>query len=274
MTTLVKQTEILGNAVNVYGTVEEPLFLAKDVAKWIDHSNVTVMLSSIDNEEVTKLNLGGRAGETNALTEDGVYEVLMQSRKPIARAFKKGVKTMLKTIRQTGGYVAENAEEKFIETYFPNIAKDEAAKNIMVEQLKQTKQLVAENQAQAKRIEVMQPKEEYYDIVTQSTDEMDMEEVAKNINFRDESGRSIGRNKLFEILRKPGGPLMSGRNKNRPYQWTIDRGFFRIVETEWLDGMTPRINRKTVVTQKGKEAIIKFLRKKGCTCATITVGTR
>lgn len=45
------------------------------------------------------------------LTEDGLYEVLMQSRKPIAKQFKRGVKEILKSLRRTGSYSANKAEE-------------------------------------------------------------------------------------------------------------------------------------------------------------------
>ena len=71
------------------------------MAEWIDNSNVTMMLKSVDEEEVTKQSLGGQQGICNFLTEDGLYEVLMQSRKQIAKAFKKEVKKILKQIRYT-----------------------------------------------------------------------------------------------------------------------------------------------------------------------------
>lgn len=45
------------------------------------------------------------------LTEEGLYEVLFQSRKPIAKLFKKGVKTILKEIRTKGGYIASRVED-------------------------------------------------------------------------------------------------------------------------------------------------------------------
>lgn len=80
------------------------MFKAKDVAEWLELTNVTDMVSRIDEEELTKFNLGSRQGETWFLTEDGLYEVLMQSRKPIAKQFKKGVKEILKKIRKTGSY--------------------------------------------------------------------------------------------------------------------------------------------------------------------------
>ena len=82
----------------MYGNAELPLFKAKDVAEWLELTNVSDMVSRVDNDEVTKLNLGSLEGETWFLTEDGLYEVLMQSRKPQAKQFKKGVKEILKSI--------------------------------------------------------------------------------------------------------------------------------------------------------------------------------
>ena len=106
---LISKSNLLGREINVYGSVDEPLFKAKDVAGWIELSNVSDMVSRIDSEEVTKLNLGSLQGETWFLTEDGLYEVLMQSRKPIAKQFKKGVKEILKSIRRTGEFKANPA---------------------------------------------------------------------------------------------------------------------------------------------------------------------
>lgn len=103
---VIKEQEVLGKDFKVYGTFDNPLFLAKDVAGWIEHSNVTDMVSRVDSDEVTKLNLGGLQGECNFLTEDGLYEVLMQSRKPIAKQFKTEVKKILKEIRKTGSYTS------------------------------------------------------------------------------------------------------------------------------------------------------------------------
>lgn len=98
--------EVLGHDFKIYGTEENPLFLAKDVANWIEHSNPRVMIKTVDEDEKVVNNvytLGGNQ-EMWFLTEDGLYEVLMQSRKPIAKQFKKKVKEILKQIRQTGGY--------------------------------------------------------------------------------------------------------------------------------------------------------------------------
>lgn len=93
--------------IRVFGTPEDPLFLARDVAEWIEHSNVTEMLKCVDSDEklTSTILRAGQMRQVNMLTEDGLYEVLMQSRKPKAKEFKKEVKKILKSIRKTGGYV-------------------------------------------------------------------------------------------------------------------------------------------------------------------------
>lgn len=104
---IIKEQEVLGKDFKVYGDSENPLFLAKDVAEWLELTNVTDMISRVDSDEVTKFNLGGLQGECNFLTENGLYEVLMQSRKPIAKEFKKQVKVILKDIRKHGIYATD-----------------------------------------------------------------------------------------------------------------------------------------------------------------------
>ena len=87
---IVKKEQVLGQEFTVYGDFENPLFLAKDVAKWIEHSDVSTMLRSVDEDEkVTNIvcTLGGNQ-KAWFLTENGLYEVLMLSRKPIAKDFR------------------------------------------------------------------------------------------------------------------------------------------------------------------------------------------
>ena len=117
---VLSETELLGRKFTVYGTAENPLFLAKEVAECIDYAktskgkfDVSNMVSSVDEEEklVRTIFVSGQNREVWLLTEDGLYEVLMQSRKPIAKEFKKGVKEILKTIRKTGGYLATKQDD-------------------------------------------------------------------------------------------------------------------------------------------------------------------
>lgn len=115
---VLNEQEVLGKQFKVYGTAEEPLFLAKDVAEWIDYdtSSVNKMLANVDDDEKVRKNvptLGGMQ-ESWCLTENGLYEVLMQSRKPIAKQFKKKVKEILKTIRKHGIYATDNVIDNIL----------------------------------------------------------------------------------------------------------------------------------------------------------------
>ena len=105
---VIEQREILGKQLTMYGDFENPLFLAKEVAEWIDYdlSSINKMLNSVDEDEKVRNIVPTLGGNQEAwfLTEDGLYEVLMQSRKPIAKQFKKKVKTLLKNIRK-GRYI-------------------------------------------------------------------------------------------------------------------------------------------------------------------------
>lgn len=82
-----QERKVLGKDFKIYGTKENPLFLAKDVASWIEHSRASEMLKGIDEEEklMQTIFASGQNREMWFLTEDGLYEVLMQSRKPIAK---------------------------------------------------------------------------------------------------------------------------------------------------------------------------------------------
>lgn len=110
---IINRQEVLGKDFKVYGTPDEPLFLAKDVAEWIEHSDVSMMMRSVDDNEKVTNNVCTLGGNQTAwfLTEDGLYEVLMLSRKPIAKQFKAKVKEILKSIRRNGAYItAETAQ--------------------------------------------------------------------------------------------------------------------------------------------------------------------
>ena len=108
------------------------------------------MLSSIDEEEKVRLTIlvGGKK-EQWFLTEEGLYEVLMQSRKPIAKEFKKQVKIILKDIRKHGMYAtAELLDNPDLLIQVATKLKEEKEKNIF---------LLSENKQQEKRIKHLEP---------------------------------------------------------------------------------------------------------------------
>lgn len=100
--TVISKQIVLGKEFEIYGDFENPLFLAKDVATLIEHSDVSTMVRKIDEDEKVFLtNPNNVCGGQNALflTENGLYEVLMLSRKPIAKQFKKAIKELLHNLR-------------------------------------------------------------------------------------------------------------------------------------------------------------------------------
>lgn len=177
---VLKRTELLGQQFEVYGTPQEPLFKAKDVAIMLGLTNHRDFIQRVDEEERSKLNLP-RQGETWMLTENGLYEVLMQSRKPIAKQFKKGVKTILKEIRQTGGYLATQQEDtpEMIMARALQVAQSTIEKH--QRQLELAEATIEEQTAQLRE---QAPKVEYVDQVLASVNTYTSTQMAKELNLR------------------------------------------------------------------------------------------
>ena len=205
---VLSETELLGNKFTVYGTAENPLFLAKEVAECIDYAkrsngsyNTTMMLQSVDEEEkVANIvdTLGGNQ-QVWFLTEDGLYEVLMQSRKPIAKEFKKGVKEILKNIRKTGGYIAINHDETPEEIMARALTIAQATLAKRDERLKQLEEKTEYQQKQIEqkdaRISVLQPKAFFADCIMQSEDCISIGEMANILKQNGLFGK--GQNSFF-----------------------------------------------------------------------------
>ncbi|WP_440614934.1 phage antirepressor KilAC domain-containing protein [Bacillus subtilis] len=249
---IIDQRELLGHEFKIYGTFEEPLFLAKDVAAWVEYSktsqgyyNVSKMVSTVESDEKVTITNGNSGGSKLYLTEDGLYEVLMQSRKPIAKEFKKEVKKILKTIRKTGGYVA-NAD-MMVNTYFGELEVHQktAVKHLFVN----VNKLQDKSQALEKKVTEYQPKVEKYHQFLDADGLMDIGSLAKELNIK-----GFGRNKLFAFL-KDKKILMTN---NLPYQTYMNRGYFVIksVPTAKIGYVS-----KTYLTPKGADFIADLIRK-------------
>lgn len=193
---VLSETELLGRKFTVYGTAENPLFLAKEVAECIDYAktskgkfDVSNMVSSVDEEEklVRTIFVSGQNREVWLLTEDGLYEVLMQSRKPIAKEFKKGVKEILKTIRKTGGYLATKQDDTPEEIMARALTIAQATLAKREERLKQLEAQAEQQQAtieiQTEEIKKSAPKVSYYDNHLQSVNTQTSTQAAKQIGM-------------------------------------------------------------------------------------------
>lgn len=193
---VLSKTELLGHKFTVYGTAENPLFLAKEVAECIDYAktsqgyyDVSRMVGTVDEEEkhLRTIFVDGRNYEMWFLTEDGLYEVLMQSRKPIAKEFKKGVKEILKTIRKTGGYIATKSDDTPEEIMARALTIAQATLAKREERLKQleaeTEQQQVTIEIQTEEIKKAAPKVSYYDNHLQSVNTQTSTQAAKQIGM-------------------------------------------------------------------------------------------
>lgn len=196
---IINKSTFLDKEIDVWGSVERPLFRANDLMNWLGIKNVTTLIERVDKEEVLKLNLSSRSGETWFLTEDGLYEVLMSSRKPIAKQFKKGVKKILHEIRTKGGYIATNendSDEDIMARAYVIAQRTLARREERIKQLEtQTEQQAETINLQKKELTVAAPKAEYYDNTLASTTCITTTQVADDLHI---TARSLN-TKLKEL---------------------------------------------------------------------------
>lgn len=236
---IIEQREVLGKEFKIYGDLENPLFLAKDVAEWIEHTDLSRMMNIVDDNEKLKrtMYVSGQNREMWFLTEDGLYEVLMQSRKPIAKQFKTEVKKILKTIRLNGMY----ATDKLLDN--PDLAIQAFTK------LKEEreKRLQLEHEA-----EINKPKVIFAEAVETSKTSILIGELAKLIK---QNGIDIGQKRLFTWLRENGYLIKISKRTdyNMPTQRAMELGLFEIKETAIThsDGHIS-ISKTVKVTGKGQ----------------------
>lgn len=229
----------------------EPVFCLSDICKALEMSNPTMVAQRLDEDERTKLDLG-RAGETNFITESGLYAVILRSDKPNAKKFRKWVTSeVLPSIRKNGGYIAGQE----------SLSDDELlAKALMVAQNKiaEKDRIISEKQ---ERIEQMRHKEIFADAVSASRTSILIGDLAKLIC---QNGFQIGQKRLFDWLRDNGYLMKHGASRNMPVQRYVEQGLFEIKESNVQnpDGSV-RITRTTKVTGKGQVYFVnKFLDKR------------
>lgn len=253
---VIEQREVLGKEFRIYGTVENPLFLAKDVAEWIDYAktgkgsyDVSNMLRTVDEDEITirKIFASGQNRNMKMLTEDGLYEVLMQSTKPIAKEFKKQVKTILKDIRRHGMYATDELVNN------PDLLIQVATQ--LKQEREERRKLESENFVKDQLIGELKPKADYTDQILTSKSLVTITQIAKDYGM---SGT-----KMNQLLHEFGVQFKQSG------QWLLysshhDKGYTHSETVQYLDhlGFTQtKINTKW--TQKGRLFIYELLKEQG-----------
>ena len=244
---IIDERKLLGKDFKIYGDIENPLFLAKDVANWIEHNQVARMMEMVDENEklMCSISTSGQNREMWFLTEDGLYEVLMQSRKPIAKQFKKEVKKILKSIRMNGMY----ATDKLLDN--PDLA---------IQAFTKLKEEREKRKALEIKIEEQKPKVIFAEAVETSKTSILIGDLAKLIK---QNGTDMGQKRMFTWLRDNGYLIKrQGSDYNMPTQRAMERGLFEIKETAVThsDGHIT-VNKTPKVTGKGQIYFINKFKK-------------
>ena len=166
------------------------------------------------------------------IPENIFYRLAMKAKNETAEKFQALVADeIIPSIRKNGGYIANQ-------------------ENLTPEQIVANALIVAQNiiSQKDKQIEQMKPKAEFFDAVADSRTAISMNEVSKVLGIK-----GYGRNNLFEFLRNNG--ILD--RWNVPYQRYIDCGWFRVIEQKYTRQGEPCVTTKTLVYQKGVDAIRK-----------------
>lgn len=227
----------------------EPWLVGKDVAVILGYAKPeNAIAAHVDSEDKTSTLIQGTGSnyksKTPIINESGFYSLVLSSKMPRAKEFKRWVTaTILPTLRRTGGYVSN--EEMFIENYLPFL--DEPYQNLF------RLQMMAINQLN-ERIRHDQPLVEFANQVSNTDNLIDMNAMAKLARAEN---IPVGRNKLYGWL-KGKGVLMAN---NLPYQAFIDRGYFSVKESFFETPTMTKTYQQTFVTGKGQRFVITLLRK-------------
>ena len=230
----------------------EPMFCLSDICKALEIKNATDVAKRLEEDEVTRLNLGSQSGETNFVTESGLYAVILRSDKPNARKFRKWVTSeVLPSIRKNGGYIA--GQETLSD-------EELMAKALLVanNKIKERDAIIERQQA---KIEAGKPKTIFADAVSTSHTSILVGDLAKLIC---QNGVQIGQKRLFDWLRDNGYLIKCGMSRNMPMQRYVEQGLFEVKEStvQNPDGSV-RITKTTKVTGKGQIYFVnKFLEKR------------
>lgn len=223
----------------------EPWFVGKDVAEALGYSKArNAIATHIDSEDKKDAPIQGTLGgvqEMTVINESGLYSLVLSSKLPSAKKFKRWVTSeVLPALRKTGQYQV----------------KELSGSELMAKALIEAQSVLA---AKDKQIEKMKPKVVFADAVATSHTSILVGELAKILK---QNGIDMGQKRLFAWLREKDYLIKrQGTDYNMPTQKAMDLGLFEIKEGSYVNGSGVNITTKTPkVTGKGQQYFInKFL---------------
>lgn len=228
----------------------EPWFVATDVCGALDIGNPSQAISRLDADEKMNTlisNERNRRGNPNItiVSESGLYSLVLGSRKPEAKEFKRWIThDVIPMIRKTGGYVAN--EDLFLDTYFPGLSENVSfVFKTTLQELRKANQKVAE----------LQPKADYLEKILQSNEALTITRIAKDY------GKSAM--KMNEMLHERKIQFKSG-DQWVLYQKYSNKGYTQSYTATYEDN-SGVLQTKTYTkwTQAGRKFIYELLKKDG-----------
>lgn len=240
-----------GQSVRTLQINGNPFFVGKDVAQILGYAKPTdAVRKRVDAEDrgISKMETPSGAQEIVVINESGLYSLILGSKLPKAKQFKRWVTSdVLPKIRQTGMYATDQLLDD------PDLAI--RAFQALKEEREIRKVLELKNAE-------LQPKAIFADAVTASATTILIGDLAKILK---QNGIEIGQKRLYEWLRENGYLIKrKGSDWNSPTQRSMELGLFKIKETAVThsDGHTT-VNKTTKVTGKGQQYFINlFLKEK------------
>lgn len=222
----------------------EPWFVGKDVAEVLGYERAdNAIRNHIDKEDklMHQISASGQNRNMTIINESGLYCLVLSSKLPSAKKFKRWVTSeVLPALRKTGQYQV----------------KELSGSELMAKALIEAQSVLA---AKDKQIEEMKPKVVFADAVATSHTSILVGELAKILK---QNGIDMGQKRLFAWLRENGFLIKrKGTDYNMPTQKAMDLGLFEIKEGSYVNGSGVNITTKTPkVTGKGQQYFInKFL---------------
>lgn len=227
----------------------EPWFVGKDVASVLGYRDTSDALKKhVDTEDklTGRFADSGQNREMYIINESGLYSLILSSKLPQAKEFKRWVtSTVLPAIRSAGGYIA--GEERMDD--------DQLMAQALIVASRKLEQRTAQLRAANAAIEEMAPKAAYYDAVAASDGDKSFRETAKMFGVPEKKFIRLLIEKRY-IYRDAHGTLV-------PYADHMKRGQFTVREVVINGVETLRSASQTKITPVGRQAIWRMLAKEG-----------
>lgn len=249
-----------GAEVRVKTANNETWFVAKDVCEVLEIGKYRDAVSRLEQDERCLVLVDTPSGEQEmtAINEAGLYSMIMRSRKPEAKAFKRWVThEVLPSIRKSGGYIAVKANESPEMIMARAIKLADETINRQKLQLEEKDKKIAEVN---KQIEENKPKVVFAESIAVAKTSILVGEMAKLI--KQSTGVEIGQNRFFDYLRDKGYLHSTGSQKNLPTQRSVNAGWFEVKEGTRInsEGVSV-ITRTPKITGKGQIYFVNLFAK-------------